>query len=200
MRRIIIFLFLYISLNLYSQSVAELTLINDKTGESINYYDSPSYFLKMVGADTCLLEDIRPNRFKEISGDGYILKTRLLYSDYPVRGELLKYYTIDTLRIFKNFRTFRGVSIGSNKYEVINLYPESKLYKQGGFYWENINWDYEKGKSLPSGLSFMTMFWDYGIRKRIPEIDMDIIYGFSFYFDEKDKVKEIKIGFFLTEP
>ena len=85
--------------------------------------------------------------------------------------------------------------------DVVELYPGCRLFKRNdSYYWDNIKWVYEKNKPLPAGIRNMQIYWDFGSQKRITDLEMDIIYGFTFYFDEKGKVREIKLGFFLTEP
>jgi len=199
MKMKLIFL-LILSTSIFGQSISELSLIHEKTGNIINYYDSSLTFLDIVATEVQGLENIKLDNSKIIEGDGFILKTRFSTNDFSVRDEIFEYYTIDTLKIYKDFMTIRGVNIGSCREKVIKLYPNSRLYREGSYYWENIDWVYEKGKILPSGISSMKIMWDFGKRKRPHDLNNDLIYGFTFHFDHDGYVEMIELGFLHTAP
>ena len=213
MKKVIGILIMVLGLSaIYGQSVGDLTLIYEPTGELINFYDEPSRFFTMIGQDASCLKDIPVGFSENFQGKNFhariwkrVLKVQSQIDKYEPIEVNLDWYTFEVLRVSKDFRTVRGIEIGSDIKEVMEKYPEYVFYRVTG---EHQDWyhdgryqvTYKSGEKLPKNITYVAAYWDYRNKVRSGEFDMAMVYGLVFYMDKDEKVSQIEMNFAFTAP
>lgn len=207
MKKIIIFLFLLISiLPIFAVSITDFS-VQYKNGKYYNFYDNPSFLFELLNEKNNLNE-IGIRGSKEYSFEScmfHILSREFLRgrisSDnlYQAENDFLiaqpnHYYSVDYFEAFKNFKTIRNVEIGDDINKVLDKYPEAVLYKNNGKYkWELSDCYHEKKLKKSKNLSeigyvlLKTANWQYN-----RSWEMDFVMHYELVFVIKDsKVKSI---------
>ena len=147
MKKIIFCIFAFIVSPLFSISISDFSLLY-KNNKYFNLYDNPEILFEVLGVTNSLSTietgdsktyEFDNCKFKIFSLEFETVHEGILYqleTQYNIKNPN-HYYSLDYFEVYRDFKTVRGISIGSDIREVLKKYPEAVLYKNNRKYkWE----------------------------------------------------------------
>ncbi len=204
----ILFILLF-KLSLFAISIADFSLQYQKNGRFYNFYDNPSELFDLLGngevLDKLKIGDSRDYYFDICSfsvlcrefDEGTVSSGQLYQLEHEFKVKSPKqYYNIMYLEVYKDFKTIRGIGIDDNINDVLEKYPEAKLFKNNRKYkWEESDCYYEEQIDRDSNISDIGYIllsltnWQYN---RSFETDWPVHYELVFVIKDF-KVKSIEM-------
>jgi len=187
-------------------SVADFSLFHEPTGKFFSFYDSPERFFDIMGEERELKKDeIIDNEFYYM---WYIRETKRFAKIYE-KGDIshiklqIDNFIINHLKLYRDFKTIRGIKIGSSLEEILNNYNNcyiGNLDKNNWGIWDESLKLYKNDMILKDAGKINTVyliceFRDYD---RLLDIDFNdgIYYVVEFKLNKEKKVSSI--GFYIV--
>lgn len=210
-RFLLIVLIQLLIMNLFGQSIGDLTLIHIPTGKMYNFFDSVELFFNCVGKDIPLDEIIINGHGMDFSlghkyykDDGWNINVERI--EFKMSDGIKAYlenagakhpetlYQAYGLEVFKDFKTVRGIGIGSDAKDVIAAYSDIKGYPDLRYY-DNADdfLDISNVDKLPKNLKYLVCKYSLFQYKRSYERENINDYYLEFELDKNKKVKKILI-------